>query len=69
MSCKICGQKDLFSEVTDEHVCSICKLKYIGGLTATPQRIQKIREVFNLKEGEYLKQNNIEEARKILRRK
>ena len=69
--CEICGvpkKDDLFSCVTNEPVCAICKLKYIGGLPTNKKRIDTARERLGLVDGEYLKQNNPEEARKILRR-
>lgn len=69
--CQICGmpqKDDLFSFVAQEPVCSVCKVKYIGGLPTTPQRIKEAREKLGLKEGEYLKQNHGEECRKILGR-
>ena len=69
--CKICGKPqkdDLFSAVTNELVCSICKLKFIGGLPTTPQRIQAARERLGLSEGEYLVQDNTKEAARILGR-
>ena len=37
--CGICGtpaKDDLFSAVTGEPVCSLCKINYIGGLPTTP---------------------------------
>jgi len=67
--CKICGvdlKKDLYSVVTNESVCSICKLKFVGGLPTTEDRINKIREGLGLKSGEYLKLDRYEEARKLL---
>ena len=69
--CAICGtdlEKDLFSAVTREPVCSICKLKYIGGLTTSPARITIARSRLGLAEGEYLKQDNPAEAARILGR-
>ena len=69
--CNICGKPskdDLFSAVTQEPVCSICKLKYIGGLPTTPERIKTARDLLGLRAGEYLKQDNTEEARRILGR-
>jgi hypothetical protein len=57
--CEICGQdssKDLFSAVTGEPVCSICKLKFIGGLPTTPQRVNEARAKLGLKDGEFLQQ-------------
>ena len=52
--CKICGAKlkdDLFSFVTQEPVCSICKLNYIGGLPTSEERIKVVREKLGLKDG------------------
>lgn len=69
MNCQICGNKDLFSAVTGESVCAICKIKFIGGLDATKEYIKKIRAALNLKDGEYLKQNCGEEAARILGRR
>ncbi len=69
--CEICGkpqQDDLFSAVTQEPVCSICKIKFIGGLPTTPNRIQAARELLGLSEGEYLVQNHGREAARILGR-
>ncbi len=69
--CEICGEpqkNDLFSAVTDEPVCSICKMKFIGGLPTTTERISEARAMLNLVDGEYLKQDNPAEARKILGR-
>jgi len=69
--CKICGfdnSQDLFSAVTNEPVCSICKIKFIGGLSTTDQRIEAARKLLGLKEGEFLKQDNGAEASKILGR-
>ena len=69
--CQICGKPskdDLFSYVTNEPVCSICKIKFIGGLPSR-DRIVGVREKLGLKEGEYLKQDNAAEAARILGRK
>lgn len=69
--CEICGEPredDLFSAVTQERVCSICKLKFVGGLPTTTERINAAREKLCLKDGEYLVQDNPEEARRILGR-
>ncbi len=71
-SCGICGEpskNDLFSAVTGEPVCSICKVKFIGGLPTTQPLIFKARERLGLKEGEFLQQNNPEEAARLLGRK
>lgn len=69
--CKICGAKlkdDLFSSVTMEPVCSACKITCLGMLPTTAERIKTVREKLGLKDGEYLKQDNAEEARRILGR-
>ena len=70
--CKICNtplKEDLFSYVTQESVCTICKLKYIGGLPTTMERINQARERLGLNAGEFLKQDNPKEAARILGRK
>ncbi len=70
-ACEICGKPkkdDLFSAVSGEPVCSICKIKFIGGLPTTNERIKAARERLSLKDGEFLLQDNGEEARKILGR-
>jgi len=69
--CEICGtplENDLFSAVTGESVCSICKLKFIGGLPTTAERINQVREKLDLPIGEYLVQDNPKEAARILGR-
>ncbi len=69
--CGICGKPkkdDLFSAVTGEAVCSICKMKFIGGLPTTTERVTLAREKLGLAEGEYLNQDNADEARKLLGR-
>ncbi len=71
MNCQICnqdGKKDLFSYVTQEPVCCICKQKYIGGLPTTSDRIAEARKRLGLKPGEFFKHDRGEEARKILGR-
>ncbi len=71
MSCEICGKPsgdDLFSAVTEEAVCSICKIKFIGGLPTSPELIARARGRLGLGEGEYLKQDNGAEAARILGR-
>ena len=71
MKCEICGtpsEEDLFSAVTQEPVCSICKLNYIGGLPITKERIAQARKALGLKDGEYLQHDRGEEARRILGR-
>jgi hypothetical protein len=70
MNCKICGSKpDLFSAVTGESVCAICKMKFIGGLPTTESRINEARLELGLKDGELLKQDNGQEAARILGRR
>lgn len=69
--CAICGTKlsdDLFSAVTQEPVCSVCKLKFIGGLPTSQERIQSARDRLGLKAGEMLIQDNPAEASRILGR-
>ena len=69
--CEICGKPrndDLFSAVTGERVCSICKIKFIGGLPTTIQRINEARAFLGLKDGEFLQQDNGAEAARILGR-
>jgi len=71
MRCAICGtdlSKDLFSFVTQEKCCSICKLKFIGGLPTCDERIAKARQALALADGEYLVQDNGKEAARILGR-
>ncbi len=68
-NCEICGkprQDDLFSAVTGEIVCSICKIKFIGGLPTTLERVNDARKKLGLKDGEYLDQDNAAEASRIL---
>ena len=71
MKREICGTPlgdDLFSAVTREPVCSICKLKYIGGLPTTRERIADARTGLGLKGGEYLEHDRGKEASRILGR-
>ena len=70
--CGICGtpsKDDLFSAVTREPVCSLCKINYIGGLPTTPEMVKKARERLGLADGEYLAQDRGAEAARILGRK
>lgn len=56
--CGICGtpsKDDLFSAVTREPVCSLCKINYIGGLPTTPERISDARLELALVGGNTLK--------------
>ena len=69
--CEICGTQlkdDLFASVTQEPVCAICKLKYIGGLPTSPARVAQARSSLGLASGVYLIQNNPQEAARILGR-
>jgi hypothetical protein len=69
MQCAICGtelKKDLFAAVTGEKVCSICKIRFIGGLPTTVERIAKVRNAFGLEEGQFISLDRGEEARRIL---
>jgi hypothetical protein len=69
--CAICGNdlgNDLFASVTGEKCCVICKLKFIGGLPTSTERIAAARERLGLAEGAYLQQDNGAEAARILGR-
>jgi hypothetical protein len=69
--CKICRTKlgdDLFAAVTQEPVCAICKQKFIGALPTTEAAVAAARIRLDLAPGEYLKQDNAAEARRILGR-
>lgn len=71
-NCQICTEpiiNDLYAYVTGEPVCSLCKIKYVGGLPSTPQRIELVREMLGLKPGEFLKMDRVAEARRILDRR
>lgn len=68
MACKICGTDDLFTACTDEGVCSICKMNFIGGLTATPDKIKEVRSRLGVADGEFYKQDVAKEAARILGR-
>jgi hypothetical protein len=68
-TCAICGtnlSNDLFAAVTGEKCCAICKLKFIGGLPTSNERIASARQRLGLAEGEYLQQDNGAEAARIL---
>lgn len=70
--CAICGNdlgRDLFASVTGEKCCAICKLKYIGGLPTSDERIKAARTALALGDGEYLVQDNGAEAARILGRR
>lgn len=70
--CAICGtdlSKDLFSAVTGEKCCSICKVKFIGGLPTSDERIATARARLGLADGGYLQQDNGAEAARILGRR
>lgn len=67
--CAICGTDlgaDLFSAVTGEKCCSICKVKFIGGLPTSDERIAQARQRLGLSDGQYLQQDNGAEAAAIL---
>lgn len=69
--CAICGTelgKDLFAAVTGEKCCSICKVKFIGGLPTSDERISAARERLGLADGQFLEQNRGAEAARILGR-
>lgn len=68
MACELCGEKDIYTEVTGKPSCSICTVKYVGHLPGERQRIAKIREQLGLNAGEFLKQDRAVEAKKILGR-
>lgn len=71
-SCAICGTNlgnDLFAAVTGEKCCCICKLKYIGGLPTSDERIAAARGRLGLTDGQYLHQDNGAEAAAILGRR
>lgn len=67
--CAICGTNlgdDLFSAVTGEKCCSICKVKFIGGMPTSDERITKARNGLGLADGQYLQQDRGAEAARIL---
>jgi hypothetical protein len=69
--CAICGtdlSNDLFASVAEKKTCAVCTVNYIGG-NASPARIATVRAALGLAEGEYLKQDNAAEARRILGRR
>jgi len=69
--CAICGtdlEKDLFAFVTQTPSCAICTTLYVGG-DFSASRISTVRAALGLQDGEYLKQDNAEEAKRILGRK
>lgn len=69
--CKICNEpsgNDLFSAVTGEPVCSLCKIRFIGGLPTTQERIDAARTRLNLAPGTFLQRDRGAEARRILGR-
>lgn len=70
--CAICGNNlgnDLFASVTGEKCCAICKVKLIGGLPTSDERIAHARVKLGLGDGEYLPQDNGVEAGRILGRR
>jgi len=70
-TCAICGNEltDLFAVCTGEPVCAICKVKYVGAMPTTKERIADVRLSLCLHPGEYIKQDNAAEAAMILGRK
>lgn len=54
MKCRICGQEDLFSAVTQQPACSICVLTF--GLRTPVQQadLDKVRAALSLEDGAYL---------------
>ena len=69
MSCKICNEpskNDLFSYVTRDQVCSLCKLQFIGGLPTTEQRITTARAKLLLNPGEFWVRDRAADAKAIL---
>ena len=67
--CAICGfelSNDLFASVTGEKCCCICKVKFVGGLPTTDERIAGIRERLGLAAGSFFQQDNGAEASRIL---
>jgi hypothetical protein len=70
--CAICGTDlsvDLYATVAQEPVCAVCKINWIGGLPTTQERIDQVRAKLLLRPGEYIQQNNAEQAALILGRK
>lgn len=70
--CAICGTNlgnDLFASVTGEKCCAICKVKFIGGLPTSTERIDAARARLGLGYGQYLTQDNGAEAARILGRR
>ena len=70
--CAICGTdlgNDLFAFVTGEKCCAICKVRFIGGLPTSLERIAQARVRLGLADGEYFTQDNGVEAARILGRK
>jgi len=69
--CAICGtdlSRDLFASVAQKPTCAVCTVNYIGG-NDSPAWIKTVRATLGLAEGEYLKQDNAAEARRILGRR
>lgn len=67
--CAICGTDlggDLFAAVTGDKCCTICKVRFIGGLPTSPERIAMARHALGLADGEYVQQDRGAEAARIL---
>lgn len=70
--CAVCGNdlgRDLFASVTGEKCCAICKVKFVGGLPTSDERIASVRAKLGLADGEFLQQDNGVEAARILGRR
>lgn len=68
MRCEICGtdsKNDLFMDVAQEKVCSVC-IADLGGMMPSAKGIAKIRDQLGLAEGEYMERTK-EEVQKTLR--
>lgn len=68
-ACAICGtnlSNDLFASVTGEKCCAICKVKFIGGLPTSDERIAAVRAGLGLTEGQFHQQDIGAEAERIL---
>ena len=66
--CQICGTSDLMTACSDDGVCSVCTMRFLGGGSPRPGAIQKIRERLRLSDGEFFQQDHAAEAAKILGR-
>ena len=72
VNCLICNTPqadDLFSYVTNEPVCSTCKIAFVGGAPATHAHIAKVRTALGLRDGEFAEYDRGAAARRILGRR